>query len=222
MRIDRAGAPFILSAVVPALALLVARRPRLATPFIALSAFFAFFFRDPARTPPVGRSLVAAPADGRVLHAGAADRESAPAGEWKQISIFLSPLDVHMNRAPIAGRVERIDYQPGRFLPAYRDEAASQNERNEIWLIDDDGRRVVCRQVVGVLARRIVCRVAPGDRLGLGERFGLMKFGSRIDLFVPPSSTIRVAPGDRVSAGETVVALLADAASGASPEGTRG
>ncbi len=146
------------------------------------------------------------PADGRVLIAGAAEPASAPPGDWKQISIFLSPLDVHINRIPIGGRVARVEYTPGRFLrglPA----GVGPRERAQRGL--DRARRrgrVVCRQVVGVLARRLVCRVGPGAAVRTGERFGLMKFGSRIDLFLPPHATLRVAVGDRVRGGETVVA----------------
>jgi phosphatidylserine decarboxylase len=140
-----------------------------------------------------------------VLVAGAAEAASAPPGAWKQVSIFLSPIDVHINRIPIDGRVTRVDYTPGRFLAAYRPESARVNERNEVW-IEREGGTVVCRQVVGVLARRLVCRVAPGAQVRTGERYGLMKFGSRIDLYLPPSATLRVAVGDRVRSGESVVA----------------
>jgi phosphatidylserine decarboxylase len=140
-----------------------------------------------------------------VLIAGEAEAASAPPGTWKQVSIFLSPLDVHVNRIPIGGRVTRVEYTPGRFLAAYRPEAARVNERNEVWL-DRGGETVVCRQVVGVLARRLVCRVAPGAVVQTGERYGLMKFGSRIDLYLPPRLAVRVAAGDRVRGGETVVA----------------
>ena len=137
--------------------------------------------------------------------AGAAEPASAPPGDWKQISIFLSPLDVHINRIPIGGRVTRVEYTPGRFLAAYRPESARANERNDVW-IERDGAVAVCRQVVGVLARRLVCRVGPGAAVRTGQRFGLMKFGSRIDLFLPPHATLRAAVGDRVRGGETVVA----------------
>jgi phosphatidylserine decarboxylase len=117
---------------------------------------------------------------------------------------------VHVNRAPISGRVTKIEYRPGKFLPAYRREAATDNERNEVW-IDHEGHTVVCRQVVGILARRIVCRVQAGADLRAGQRFGVMKFGSRIDLYLPPGSTLRVTVGDRVQAGVTVLATLPSA-----------
>jgi phosphatidylserine decarboxylase len=204
MTIDRAGWPFVLGALGPALALAFIL-PWLAAVFAALAFFMLYFFRDPERVVPAQAGQVVAPADGRVLVAGDAEAAAAPPGAWKQISIFLSPLDVHINRIPIDGRVSRVQYTPGRFLAAYRPESARENERNEVY-IERDGGTLVCRQVVGVLARRLVCRVAPGASVRTGERFGLMKFGSRIDLYLPPRSTLRVAVGDRVRGGETVVA----------------
>ena len=137
---------------------------------------------------PQDPGLVVSPADGKVMIAGPSDRRWAPPGDWKQITIFLSPMDVHMNRTPVDGRVTRIDYQPGKFLPAY-DEASNDNEFNEIW-IDHGGQTVVVRQVVGILARRIVCRVSEGQPLARGERIGLMKFGSRMDVFLPPHAEL--------------------------------
>ena len=204
MKIDRAGWPFVLGAAGPALGLALIL-PWLAAAFALLALFMAYFFRDPDRVVPGQPDAVVSPADGRVLMAGEAEPASAPPGAWKQISIFLSPLDVHINRIPIGGRVARVEYTPGRFLAAYRPESARVNERNDVW-IERDGGAVVCRQVVGVLARRLVCRVAPGAAVRTGERYGLMKFGSRIDLYLPPRATLRVAVGDRVRSGETVVA----------------
>jgi phosphatidylserine decarboxylase len=208
MKIDRAGAPFIAGALVPAAALALGRRYGWASGFAALGGFLAFFFRDPERQIPGAPGLVVAPADGRVMIAGPADARWAPPGLWNQITVFLSPLDVHINRSPVAGRVTRIAYRPGRFLPAY-DQGSHDNERNEIWL-DAGGRTVVVRQVVGILARRIVCRVHEGDEIARGDRIGLMKFGSRMDVFLPEQAALRVAVGDRVVAGETVVATLDD------------
>jgi phosphatidylserine decarboxylase len=136
--------------------------------------------------------------------AGPSDGRWAPPGEWKQVTIFLSPTDVHMNRSPVEGTVTRIDYRPGTFLPAYK-ESSNDNELNEIW-IDSGGRTVVVRQVVGILARRIVCRVQDGQMIGRGERIGLMKFGSRMDVFLPTDAEILVSVGQRVIGGETVLA----------------
>lgn len=206
MKIDRAGYPFIGGALVPAAIAAVARRPVIAMSFALLGGFFAYFFRDPDRQVPQGEGLVVSPADGRVMIAGPTDHRWAPPGEWKQITIFLSPVDVHMNRTPVEGRITKIEYRPGKFLPAYN-ESANDNELNELW-IDSNGRTVVVRQVVGILARRIVCRVVEGQQLERGERIGLMKFGSRMDVFLPPDAELRVSVGDTVVGGETVLAAF--------------
>jgi phosphatidylserine decarboxylase len=206
MRIDRAGLPFIAGAMLPAALLAGARRYGWATGFAALGAFFTYFFRDPDRVIPVGEGLVVSPADGRVVIAGPTDGRWSPPGDWQQITIFLSPMDVHMNRTPVEGRVARIEYRPGKFLPAYKEDA-SANELNEIW-IDYFGEPVVVRQIVGVLARRVVCRVNEGQVLERGERIGLMKFGSRMDVFLPKRAELLVTVGQTVIAGETVLARL--------------
>lgn len=206
MRIDRAGVPFIAGALVPAAALVLVRRTGWAASFALLGGFFAYFFRDPERDVPVDPGLVVSPADGRVMIAGPSDGRWSPPGEWTQVTIFLSPMDVHINRSPVAGRITRIEYRPGAFLPAY-DEGANDNELNEIWL-DVDGEAIVVRQVVGILARRIVCRVSEGDTLDRGERIGLMKFGSRMDVFLPTRAELQIQVGARVTAGETVLATL--------------
>jgi phosphatidylserine decarboxylase len=150
---------------------------------------------------------VLSPADGRVLVAGAATAGAAPPGDWQQISIFLSPMDVHVNRMPVSGRVTRVTLVPGRFLPANHRHATAENERSEIW-VDHQGQTIVFRQVVGILARRVVCRVAVGTDVQAGDRFGVMKFGSRMDVFLPPSATLAVSVGQRVRGGETVIAVL--------------
>ena len=204
MKIDRAGYPFIAGALIPALGLALARRPGLAAPFALLGGFFAYFFRDPDRVVPTEPGTVLSPADGKVMIAGPTDQRWAPPGEWNQVTIFLSPLDVHMNRAPVGGRINRIEYRPGKFLPAYKHEA-NDNELNEIW-IESGNRTFVVRQVVGALARRIVCRVHEGDVVAPGERIGLMKFGSRMDVFMPKDMEILVSVGQHVVAGESILA----------------
>lgn len=210
MGIDRSGAPFIGVAGVLALIAALAGSRRLGIPFGLLSLFFVYFFRDPDRRSVAGPDEILSPADGRVLVAGDSEPSGAPPGTWRQISIFLSPLDVHVNRIPLSGRITRVVYTPGRFLPAYRAEAASQNERNEIW-IEHGGQTIICRQVVGVLARRIVCRIEDGAEVTAGQRYGIMKFGSRMDLYLPPGTTLTVHVGDRVRAGETTLARLSGA-----------
>ena len=206
MKIDRAGYPFIAGALLPAAAFAVTRRRGLATALGLLGGFFAYFFRDPDRTVPDAAGAVVSPADGTVMTAGPADKQWAPPGDWNQVTIFLSPLDVHINRSPVGGRITRIDYRPGRFLPAYK-EASNDNELNELW-IESEGRTLVFRQVVGLLARRIVCRVEPGDVVERGGRIGLMKFGSRMDVFLPLDAQIFVSVGQKVVAGETIIAEL--------------
>jgi phosphatidylserine decarboxylase len=206
LRFDRAMYPFI--AVSLALALAVSFvSPWWSAPFLILTAFLLFFFRDPERVAAAGADTVVSPADGRVLVAGAADVAAAPPGEWLQVSIFLSPMDVHVNRIPASGRVTTVTFTPGRFLPAYRHDAGTTNERSEVW-IGHGGQMVVARQIVGMLARRVVCRVTPGTEVHAGDRFGIMKFGSRMDVFLPLKATIAVKAGDMVRGGETVIAVL--------------
>ena len=207
MRIDSAGLPFVAIAAIPLVGAVWLGSVVWAVAFASLPIAVALFFRDPERSSPQDPHTVLAPADGRVIFAGVARPEEAPAGEWQQVTIFLSVLDVHINRTPVAGQVTRVEYHPGAFLPAYRHDAY-KNERSEIW-INHDGVAVVARQVVGLLARRVVCRVKPGQYLQPGERIGLMKFGSRMDIFVPISATLRVEKGQPVRAGITVIAELA-------------
>jgi phosphatidylserine decarboxylase len=207
LRLDPAGFPFLGGALVAALIAGYFAGWRVALVFVAFAAFFAFFFRDPDRTSPVGDNQVLSPADGRVMVAGAVQPDGAPPGNWQQISIFLSPMDVHVNRIPVSGRVTRVTYTPGRFLPAYRPDAASSNERSEI-SIDHEGQTIVVRQLVGILARRVVTRVPVGADVRAGDRFGIMKFGSRMDVFLPPSAMLLVKVGDRARGGETVIAVL--------------
>jgi len=206
MRIDPAGWPFVgIGIVIAALVAAVAGSTS-GVAALVLPAFFLFFFRDPERHTALGPREVVSPADGKVMVAGTPTGGFDPA-VWQQVTIFLSPMDVHVNRMPLAGRVKSVKYHPGKFLPAYKREAGDLNEHTEV-VLDHGGQTIVVRQIVGILARRIVCRVREGDEVGAGARFGVMKFGSRMDVFVPQSSTLRVKVGDRVSAGITVIAVL--------------
>lgn len=200
---DRAGWPFLLGAVGLALMGAGLGGRWWALPGALLALGFLFFFRDPERPLPADQSLILSPADGRVMAVGPAGAD-APAGTWQQITIFLSPLDVHVNRAPVSGRVTRVTYKAGQFLPAYRPESGALNEQSEVW-VDHDGRTAVFRQVVGLLARRVVCRVHEGDELAVGARVGVMKFGSRMDVFLPTDIRVQVKAGDRVVAATTVL-----------------
>jgi len=209
LRIDPAGFPFIVGALAVAAVAGAAGGWLFALLPIVFAAFFAFFFRDPERQVPAASSddVVLSPADGKVLFAGPAMADAAPPGSWQQVSIFLSPTDVHVNRVPASGRVTRIILTKGRFLPAYRREAATVNERSEIW-IDHQGQTIVARQIVGILARRVVCRLKEGAPVRAGQRLGIMKFGSRMDVFVPENAAIVVQFGEIVRGGETVIAVL--------------
>jgi phosphatidylserine decarboxylase len=207
MRIDPAGWPFILIGL--ALSVIVwFASPVIGAILLAVTAFLLFFFRDPERAVSVPDSAVVSPADGKVMVAGAPTVRDFPADRWQQISIFLSPMDVHVNRLPVSGRVTRVVYHPGRFLPAYRADAGDLNEYTEVTIDSGGGRTVVARQIVGILARRIVCRAREGSIVKAGDRFGVMKFGSRMDIFMPAGTTIHAKVGDKVVAGVTIIATL--------------
>ena len=196
--------PLLASLASGALGLAWASAPLLvlAGVLLLLAAFMAYFFRDPERAVPQSNSVVIAPADGRVTLVGKLSPEDADSPTV--VSIFLSPLDVHINRSPISGTVVDVTYTKGRFKPATSDSASLVNEQNAL-TIQGDGVTIVCKQIAGVLARRIVCWKRPGDRLELGERFGLIKFGSRTDLVMPPEVDVAVSVGDRVRGGVTVI-----------------
>ncbi len=202
--LDRAGWPFILGAIVVALLGAWLGGRWAAVPGALLAVAFVFFFRDPERLLPNDQSLILSPADGKVMAVGPAGADSPP-GTWQQITIFLSPMDVHVNRSPFSGRVTRVTHKVGQFLPAYKPESGAANEQSEIW-VDHDGRTGVFRQVVGLLARRVVTRVQEGDVLVVGQRIGVMKFGSRMDVFLPAGLPVRVKKGEHVVAAETVLA----------------
>jgi phosphatidylserine decarboxylase len=208
VRIDPAGLPFIAGAAIVAVVTGAVAGWWFALPLVLFAVIFLYFFRDPERHSPPRPDAVLSPADGKVLVAGPAAPGIAPPGLWQQVSIFLSPLDVHVNRIPVSGKVTSVSYMPGRFLPAYRHDAATDNERSEIWIERGDGQHIVARQIVGMLARRVVCRVQPGAEVRAGDRFGVMKFGSRMDVFVPVTAELCVRAGDAVRGGETVIAVL--------------
>ena len=199
------GWPFILPPAAAACIMAAMGWVGAAAGFAVLALAFLAFFRDPERTVPELPGGVLAPADGRVMViTEALDPWVGPA---VRVSIFLSPLDVHVNRAPVGGLVKNVEYVAGRFLAAYRPEASEQNERCAVSL-DGDRARVTVTQISGVLARRIVCRVRPGDTLRAGQRYGLIRFGSRTDLVLPRGTELRVRVGDRVRGGESVMGVL--------------
>ena len=199
------GWPFILPPAVAACIMAWMGWWGAATVFAVASLAFLGFFRDPDRTPPDLPGAVLAPADGRVM--AVVEHVDPWVGQAVRVSIFLSPLDVHVNRAPVGGLVKNVEYAPGRFMAAYRPEASEDNERCTVSL-EGETARVAVRQIAGVLARRIVCRVRPGDTLRAGERYGLIRFGSRTDLVLPRGTEVRVRVGDRVTGGKSVMGVL--------------
>jgi phosphatidylserine decarboxylase len=213
--IDREAWSAAAAATFPAVIAAALGRTRAAALLLTLPAGVVAFFRDPDRqvdTTPVDDDVVLAPADGKVMHAGPGQPGVAPPasaqGEWQQVSIFLSVFDVHINRAPYGGRVTSVTHRPGKWLAAYKFESANLNERSDIVVerkIGGRTRTVVFRQIVGAVARRVVTRVHAGDEIRTGERIGLMKFGSRMDIFVPPDVELAVAKGDSTTAGETIL-----------------
>ncbi|HYE93535.1 MAG TPA: phosphatidylserine decarboxylase family protein [Terriglobales bacterium] len=204
--IAREGWPFVLVPGALALASALLGRRMLALPLAAASLASLGFFRDPERVVPASATAALSPADGRVT---TVDEAVDPfVGAAVRVSIFLSPLDVHVNRAPISGLVVDTAYTPGRFVAAYNPDAAEVNERCTI-RIQGEAARVTVVQIAGVVARRIVCRVGAGDKLEQGQRIGLIRFGSRTDCYMPRGTSIHVAPGDRVTGGVTVLGTLA-------------
>lgn len=214
MRFDRDATPFVALAALPATGAVLTGRRRVAVALLGLPLAVLAFFRDPDRIPDLAPAsedpdVVLAPADGRVMMVAPADGTDAPPGDWTQIGTFLSLADVHVNRSPYGGRIVAVHRKPGSFLAAYRAESAHRNERTELTVtqtVDGEERTVVFRQIVGVLARRIVTRVQAGDRLASGQRIGLMRFGSRMDVFVPAGAEVLVSERQKVVAGETVLA----------------
>ncbi|HBE72633.1 MAG TPA: phosphatidylserine decarboxylase family protein [candidate division Zixibacteria bacterium] len=177
--------------------------------YIALGAglvalFLLYFFRDPERRVPEGAGLIISPADGRVVVVAEVDEPFFIKGRARQVSVFMSPLDVHVNRAPVAGRVAYKKYHPGKFLPAYKDKASLDNEQMHLG-IETAGGRVLVKQIAGALARRVICHPNIGDEVAAGQRMGLIKLGSRLDVMVPTEARIEVRVGDRVRAGETAI-----------------
>ncbi len=186
-----------------------------------LTLFTTFFFRDPHRPIPAGPGLLVSPADGKIVAIDRLADHPVIGGPAIKISIFLSVFDVHVNRVPISGVIDYVKYNPGKFLAAYEDKASEVNEQTEIGMTASDGRRVVYKQIAGIIARRIVCRLSPGERVEAGDRFGLIRFGSRTDLIIPADSRIDVSMGDRVKGGQSVIGRLGVNETGSASERLR-
>ena len=201
MRIVKESIPYIVVPLLLAAAAAVLGFWWVAGFLLLLMLFMAFFFRDPKRVPPSDPDVVVSPADGKVTRISPAGADSTV------VSIFLSPLDVHINRSPIPGKIVDVLYSPGKFLMATNEKASLVNEQNAL-TIQGEKITVVCKQIAGILARRIVCWKAEGDSLGLGERFGMIKFSSRTDVLLPANVRVTVKEGDRVRGGTTVIGRI--------------
>ena len=206
--IAREGWPFLAAAVVVA-AVATWLAGWWSAPLWLAALFVLQFFRDPAREIPGDARTVVSPADGRVI---AVERARDPYLERSaiKVSVFMNVFNVHSNRSPVDGKVQKRWYHPGSFVNAALDKASEENERNALWLRTDGGADVTCVQVAGLIARRILCYVAEGDRLARGQRFGFIRFGSRVDIYVPEDSSLVAALGDKVYASSTVIATLAN------------
>ena len=200
----RDGIPFVTAPLLLAVLPFLFGYWALSLPLLALAGFMVFFFRDPHRTIPDEPGIVVAPADGRVTIVRTAENQES---SESLVSIFLSPLDVHINRAPIGGEIAEMVYKTGKFVMATKPEARLLNEQNSL-VIQGDGLTVKCTQIAGILARRIVCWKRAGERVKCGERFGMIKFGSRTDLIMPSNVEVLVIEGMHVRGGETIIGRI--------------
>ena len=204
------GVPFVAGAAVLT-ALVYAVWPRSIAAAVAgllLTAFMAWFFRDPERTPPSAPGAVISPADGKIVFSGDCPAGIYTAAPGKKVSVFMSVFDVHVNRAPVSGRVAAVRYNRGKFLAANVDKASLENEQNGVVVETAEGRKVTYVQIAGLIARRIVCDVGEDDEVVRGQRVGLIRFGSRVDVYLPADAALSVRAGDRVRAGESVLGVL--------------
>lgn len=206
--VAREGWFFILPLGVITIAIALAGPVWVATFFFLVTLFIAWFFRNPERKIPEDKKVIVSPADGKVLKIEVVKENAILKGEYKKISIFMSIFNVHVNRIPYSGRVEAIQYKKGRFFSANLDKASSLNERNSILVKTDDGREILTVQIAGIIARRIVCWIKEGVKVNKGERFGLICFGSRLEIFLPVDSTVLVKVGDRVKGGKNPIGYL--------------
>lgn len=206
--IERDGFVFILPTLGVSALLFVLHFPGTGTGVLLLAAFLVYFFRDPERAIPQGERLIVAPADGRIVAIKPFPDWKGPFGEpLTRVSIFLSVLDVHVNRAPLTSMVNAVTHSPGRFVAAWGETASAENEQTLIHFASPDGD-VWVKQIAGLLARRIVCRVKPGQKVAAGDRIGLIRFGSRVDCILPATAELKVRRGQAVRGGSTVLGVI--------------
>ena len=177
---------------------------------LVITLCFCGFFRDPDRVVPNQPEVIVSPADGKVIAVGEVGGTPFYEGRCKKISIFMSVFNVHVNRIPFGGSIKKVSYHPGKFFAANLDKASSQNEHNAVYLETADGRRMCVVQVAGLIARRIICKVQPGTEVLKGQRYGIICFGSRLDVYLPEDAQIEVAIGDKIKAGASVIGRLAN------------
>ena len=213
--IAREGLIFIISGLIPTIIFIWGATRwnsywllSLSVVFALLTLFTTFFFRDPDRTCPVTPNLLIAPADGKVVAIKNIANHPFIGGEAIQISIFLSITDVHINRVPVSGSIDYVRYNPGKFFAAYKDKASELNEQTEIGMTAVSGYKLIVKQIAGVIARRIVCRLKDNDSVMAGQRFGMIRFGSRTDLIIPAGSRLEISRGNKVHGGETIIGYL--------------
>jgi phosphatidylserine decarboxylase len=207
--IATAGYPFIFASAFTTGVFALLQLQVLALLGLAVTFFIAFFFRDPDRVVPTVTGAVVSPADGKIVFADRVEQTPFYEGPCKKISIFMSVFNVHVNRIPHDGRVERIAYHPGKFLNAAIDKASEDNERNAVFMMTETGQRYCVVQIAGLIARRIICYIQAGDSVLRGQRFGLICFGSRLDVYLPPDTVVDVSVGDKVQAGASVLGHFA-------------
>lgn len=200
-----AGYPFILVAAFTTAILALLGFTTLTLIGLVITFCICGFFRDPDRVTPVDKGVVVSPADGKVIAAGLVDNSPFSNGEFMKISIFMSVFNVHVNRVPYNGRVKEIDYYPGKFFSANLDKASEQNEHNAVSIEMETGQPLCVVQIAGLIARRIICYIKPGDQVIRGQRFGLICFGSRLDVYLPADIKLRLAVGDKVKAGTSIL-----------------
>lgn len=208
MPIAKAGYPFIFAAAFATAVFSLLELIFPAVAGLAVTFFICYFFRDPDRVVPTGDNVVVSPADGKVVSVETVSSSPLHEEPCMKISVFMSVFNVHVNRIPHEGVIKNIDYYPGKFFSANLDKSSDQNERNALLIETPQGSSICFVQIAGLIARRIICRIQPGDRVKRGQRFGMICFGSRLDVYLPVNAALRVAKGDKVQAGTTILGEL--------------
>jgi len=204
------GRPFYGTAIVLSIITAIAQCAWWTLLLGGITAFIMYFFRNPERTVPEAAGAVISPADGKIVQKRLVTEDEHIGGEAIKVSVFMNVFNVHVNRSPYKGIVKKVHYYPGKFINASLDKASEHNERNAVLIETEKGKKLLFVQIAGLVARRIVCYVKEGDSLEKGERFGLIRFGSRVDVYFPPDSDIKVGIGDKVVAGETILGVIKD------------